>query len=56
MDVTKIKTLGIPMPEDMAEEFERLCKGRGQTMSAVIKMLVWDWIQEQKNTKKAEGE
>lgn len=44
----KIKQIGTPMPEDMAEEFERLCKERGQTMSGVIKMLVWEWMREQK--------
>lgn len=45
---TKIKQIGVPMPEDMAEEFERLCKERGQTMSGIVKGLIWEWMREQK--------
>lgn len=51
--VVEDRRIVTPMPEDMANEFERLCQERGQSMAGVIKMLVWDWIQEQKKNEVA---
>lgn len=52
----KTKQIGVPMPEDMAEKFERLCRARGQTMSGIVKVLVWEWMNEQIKSDRAEGE
>ena len=57
--ITKDKRIVTPMPECMADRFEALCKERGQTMSGVIKALVWDWIETEdrkKITEKFMGE
>ena len=47
--VREPRVIAVHVPADMADEFEQMCKDRGQSMGAMVRSLIWDFTQAENN-------
>ncbi len=46
--MTAIARYALRVPEEMRKEIAKIAKEQGLTMNGLIKEILWDWIQEQR--------